>query len=251
MKTQLVPLSRITISGETLIRVQLSNEVITEYAAAMREGAEFPPVDLFPGSEGFYRIGDGFHRVKASGLAKRTEILAVVHEGDRNSALEFGIHANLKHGSRITNADKRKMVIMALDAWPDRSALALAELCGVSQPFVSKLRSERAITVIPPVLASQPQGVTLPPSSKYADQAPPTPTLPAPPQSAPQPPKPRRVHRAKSAATAGAPKRKPKPKNPTVDPETQEKLNVLQTLIASLSIPHRKILLKWLRIAVK
>jgi DNA repair exonuclease SbcCD ATPase subunit len=52
--------------------------------------------------------------------------------------------ANAKHGARRTNADKRHAVLMALEdeEYKRLSDHEIAELCRVTQPFVSKIRKE-------------------------------------------------------------------------------------------------------------
>jgi len=137
--------------GGTQARECMNSEAIQEYAASMSEGAEFPPVVLFFDGQ-VYWLGDGFHRVAAGRQAKQKTVLAEVHDGGFREALLFAVGANASHGLRRTNADKQRAVSRLLDdpewsQWTDRE---ISRRCGVSQPFVSQMRSERVITVITP-----------------------------------------------------------------------------------------------------
>ncbi|MDD3642958.1 MAG: hypothetical protein PHQ19_05810, partial [Candidatus Krumholzibacteria bacterium] len=62
-------------------------------------------------------------------------------------ALRHALGANAAHGHRRTNADKRRAVELALREFPKTPAIKIAEICGVSQPFVSAMKNED-ITVI-------------------------------------------------------------------------------------------------------
>jgi len=42
----------------------------------------------------------------------------------------------------LTPGDKRKAILLALKAWPDRSAHQIASQVGVSQPYVTELREQ-------------------------------------------------------------------------------------------------------------
>ncbi len=55
-------LESIRIDGNTQSRVELDQAVVAEYAEAMAEGAQFPPLIVF--FDGVHRwLGDGFHRL--------------------------------------------------------------------------------------------------------------------------------------------------------------------------------------------
>lgn len=141
----LVPLDSILSDATTQARHETDQAVAAEYAEAMRDGATFPPVVLYRDGGGTLRVGDGYHRVSAARLAGHAAIDAEVRAGGAMEALEHSIRANARHGLRFTNADKRRAVGLMLDdaEWsrlPDRE---IARRCGVSQPFVGKIRAER------------------------------------------------------------------------------------------------------------
>ncbi len=144
----MIKISTIRMDGGTQVRAAKDPGTVRDYAEAMHEGATFPPVVLF--QEGLnYWLADGFHRVEAATLAGLQEISADVHQGTLRDALVCALASNSSHGLRMTNADKRKVVGMALDdgemsEWSDRE---IGRWVGVSNRFVSNMRAERVCTV--------------------------------------------------------------------------------------------------------
>lgn len=149
-----IPLNLIRIDGGTQSRAMLSDVVIEEYAAAIRDGAEFPPVIIFyDGAE--HWLADGFHRVRAFIAAGVDHVPADVRQGTRRDAILFSVGANGAHGLRRTNDDKRRAVMTLLgDAeWSKWSDREIARQCAVHHSFVSRIRpslspsdSDRAYT---------------------------------------------------------------------------------------------------------
>ena len=131
------------MDGGTQMRQAIDEATVHEYAEAMAAGDRFPPVIVFhDGSD--YWLGDGFHRIRAVDYIGQTEIAADVRAGTRRDAILHAVSANRAHGLRRTNDDKRIAVFALLNdeewtKWADRE---IARQCGVSQPFVSKLRKE-------------------------------------------------------------------------------------------------------------
>ncbi len=64
----LLSLERIRTEG-TQVRVALSETVIREYAEAIEQGDEFPPIEVYY-DETAYWLADGFHRVQAAQQAE-------------------------------------------------------------------------------------------------------------------------------------------------------------------------------------
>src|ERR1700693_652374 len=89
-----------------------SQDVVEDYAEAMRNGIEFPPIDVFGNDDGPFHLGDGFHRLKADRLAHpdAKDIQCKVHPGDRDDALLFACGANAQHGLPCSRSDKLKAV---------------------------------------------------------------------------------------------------------------------------------------------
>lgn len=142
MKTEKIQNSVIRIDGGTQVRESIHSAVVTEYAEAMKAGAEFPPVMLFRDDKGALWLADGFHRVYAAREAGIEKIDCHVRPGSQRDALLWAAGANADHGIRRTNADKRRAVLTLLNdpEWSKWSDRKIAGACFVSQPFVSGLR---------------------------------------------------------------------------------------------------------------
>lgn len=136
-----ISLANIRVNGGTQSRAGINDDVVSDYAEAMQEGAEFPPlVVFFDGST--YWLADGFHRYEAASQAQQWEVMADIRQGTQRDAILHSVGANASHGLRRTNDDKRRAVLTLLNdekwgAWTDRE---IARQCSVSHPFVAKLR---------------------------------------------------------------------------------------------------------------
>jgi hypothetical protein len=119
----------------------INQKVVEEYAALMRKGTQFPPLDVFYDGT-LYVLADGFHREAAARMANQVWIDVNVHEGDRRAALLFAMRANSTHGLRRTSKDKRHAVEMLLKdpEWGLRSNVWIAEAAGVDQSSVATRR---------------------------------------------------------------------------------------------------------------
>lgn len=155
-----ININTIRIDGGTQSRVEIDNDVVSDYAEAIKVGMAFPPVVVFNDGADHW-LADGFHRFHAHKHAGKASIAAEVRDGTVRDAILYSVGANGTHGLRRTNADKRKSVgTMLADAvwmlWSDRK---IAESCGVSQPFVSGMRAPKVITVITPKAKKETGGV--------------------------------------------------------------------------------------------
>ncbi|MFV9474669.1 hypothetical protein ACM5Q9_09645 [Advenella sp. RU8] len=139
--TATLNISEVRIDGKTQSRVEMNNEVITEYANAVQEGAEFPPIHVFFDGAVWW-LADGFHRFHAHKQAGKDIIKAIVTQGTQRDAVLYSVGANASHGLRRTNADKRKAVMTLLEdsEWAGWSNREIARQCGVSDKFVAAVR---------------------------------------------------------------------------------------------------------------
>ncbi len=138
-----VTLDSIRTDGGTQPREYLNELVLSEYTEAMAVEADFPPVMVFyDGSH--YWLADGFHRYFAAKKHGMTVLAAEVQEGTRRDAVLYATGANVTHGLRRTNADKRRAVLTLLqdEEWQRWSNREIARQCGVTHTFVGKLRQE-------------------------------------------------------------------------------------------------------------
>jgi len=134
-----VLLQEIVVDLAIQARVAMSQTVVREYEQRMKAGDEFPPLTVFT-IEGKHILVDGAHRLEAAKRCGCQQIACIVQPGTRADAIKFALGANRGHGLQRTNADKRKCAEIALREFPGLSDGAIAELCGVSDRFVAKLR---------------------------------------------------------------------------------------------------------------
>jgi len=140
---QKVRIAQLRLDGGTQPRALTSDEMVDDYAEAMRVGTKFPLVVVFfDGTD--YWLADGFHRVLAAKKLGYTKIDAEIHQGTQRDAVLFSCGVNADHGLRRTNADKRRAVFKLLrdGEWGQWSSQEIARRCAVSSQFVGDLRRE-------------------------------------------------------------------------------------------------------------
>ncbi|BAQ63114.1 biosynthesis of aminoglycoside antibiotics (plasmid) [Geminocystis sp. NIES-3708] len=140
---QSVDISQIVDTPETQSRCKLDLETIEEYAELMESGVNFPPVILYFDGEKYY-LADGFHRLEAAKKCNLLTINAEVRQGSKSDAILYSVSANANHGLRRTSADKTKAVetVLKNEEWRKWSDNEIAKQCGVSHPFVGKIRAK-------------------------------------------------------------------------------------------------------------
>jgi uncharacterized ParB-like nuclease family protein len=142
-------LSAIRCDCGTQIRAAIHEPTVDEYAEAMTQKADFPPVVVFhDGSQ--YVLADGFHRVMAASRRGQKQISADVRQGTKSDALRFALGANALHGLKRTNADKRRSVELALAEWPKLSNREIARVCAVGETLVRDTRPNCAKSAVEP-----------------------------------------------------------------------------------------------------
>jgi hypothetical protein len=63
-----IPLDAIQVDPTVQQRAAgTSQDVVDDYAEAMRDGVAFPPIDVFGYDDGPFHLGNGFHRLDAFG----------------------------------------------------------------------------------------------------------------------------------------------------------------------------------------
>lgn len=139
---QSIAIAKIRMDGGTQPRAQIFEEVVAEYAEDMKQGSVFPPVTVYYDGEEYW-LADGFHRVRAKEAIGEIDITAEVYLGTQRDAVLYAVGANAAHGLRRTNADKYRSVERLLRdrEWNRWSNREIAKRCGVSDPFVGKIRS--------------------------------------------------------------------------------------------------------------
>ncbi|WP_026060102.1 ParB N-terminal domain-containing protein [Pseudaminobacter salicylatoxidans] len=74
-----IALGVIQIDGGTQSRASLNDQVVNDYADAIKAGATFPPIVVFYDGEAHW-LADGFHRFHACQRAGRTSIAADIRQ---------------------------------------------------------------------------------------------------------------------------------------------------------------------------
>lgn len=134
--------AEILINGGTQPRVSIDEQIVAEYAEALRNGATFPPVVVFHDGARHW-LAEGFHRLHAHRAAGVESIAVEIRDGTRRDAVLFSVGANSTHGLRRSNEDKRKAVMTLLedDEWRQWSDRKIAEACRVGHPLVAAVRA--------------------------------------------------------------------------------------------------------------
>ena len=107
-------LTQIRIDGGTQSRVEINNDVVSEYAEALKNGASFPQLIVFFDGVDYWLV-DGFHRYHAHKLACIDSADCAVHDGSLREAQLFSVGVNDTHGLRRSNGDKKKSIELLLN----------------------------------------------------------------------------------------------------------------------------------------
>jgi hypothetical protein len=163
-----VRLDSIAFDAGTQIRAAIDQQVVSDYAEAMTNGAVFPPIVLFHDGNQHY-LADGFHRFMAAQRIQAVDIPADVRAGTKDDALWFALGANKTNGKRLTDGDKRHAITLALQTWPDRSGARIAEQVGCSSMYVSTIKSGLSTTLDLPKRVTGRDGISYPASPSARD----------------------------------------------------------------------------------
>ena len=136
-----IPLAQIEIGAGTQARTRIDNALAEEYAEAMRDGAFFPPVIVFSDGKNTY-LADGFHRVEAARRCGFLDIDAIVEQGTARDALWYALGANKAHGMRMSRADVRRAIGLALQEFLELSNREIARQIGCGDQLVGEVRAE-------------------------------------------------------------------------------------------------------------
>jgi hypothetical protein len=136
-----IALVNIGINDSIQARLQTREDVVDDYAEAMRNGAVFPPLTVYLERD-TYLLADGLHRYRAAERAGQTNFRCEVRRGGLRDAILFAAGANATHGCPRSKKDKRRAVLKLLndDEWRRWADREIARLCNVSHQLVAKLR---------------------------------------------------------------------------------------------------------------
>jgi hypothetical protein len=138
-----IALNKLTADPEINPRKEVDNDNVERLVKLIKQEVRLRPIIVFK-DEDVFNIVDGFHRYAAYKKVGENHIQCKVREGTREKAMIHACSSNVGHGKRLTNDDKRRIVtrLLTIDKSKKWSDGKIAEKCGVSQPFVSKLRHE-------------------------------------------------------------------------------------------------------------
>jgi len=136
-----VKLDQIVFDAGTQIREALDQQVVSDYAEAMTNGAQFPLVVLFHDGNKHY-LADGFHRFMAAQRIQARDIDAEVNAGTKEDAIWFALGANRTNGKRLSEHDKQHAVAIAIQLWPMKMNREIAAQVGCSESLVSKISNK-------------------------------------------------------------------------------------------------------------
>ncbi len=151
-------LASLIVQADYQVRASTSQSAIDDYRDAIiaADGFPFPPIKVV----GNYCV-DGFHRIAAvkavradpaTTPALRIKLASVpvvkLPTSDdctdvREVALREALGSNHSHGVRLTRKDKRRMIELASERWPDASDREIGRMVGVTHNTVAKVRRPR------------------------------------------------------------------------------------------------------------
>jgi hypothetical protein len=104
-----LPLVGITVDQSLQVRVGgLDGDHLDSIVTKLTNGGEIDrAIVVFRNADGEYLLADGFHRLEAYKRVGRKAVVCEVHDGDWEAARLYAETANMEHGLRINNEDKR------------------------------------------------------------------------------------------------------------------------------------------------
>ena len=135
-----IDIKAIRTDGGTQVRSSLIQTQVDEYASQMREGDEFPIIDVFhDGSD--YWLADGFHRYFAQKANGALEVECNVHQGTVRDAIWFAIAANKNRGIDLTLQEKKANAEKLLrdEIWGKLSYSEIGKHVGLSKMTISRI----------------------------------------------------------------------------------------------------------------
>ena len=141
-----IPISRVDVDPELQVRIGPSGDVVENWASLIKDGHVFPPVICYYDGHHTW-LADGFRRIAATRAAGEKEIKAVIRAGTKSMAIEYALTCNGRHGTPLTNDEKRRAVVMALglEHLAKRTDRQIADHIGcVTSRMVFNIRKELA-----------------------------------------------------------------------------------------------------------
>lgn len=144
-KSVSLPVASLVVDDPDLhIRVTKNGDHLAMLIDAFKEGSPVPPIVVVHDGSA-YRVVDGFYRVKAACIAGLKVIEAKVLAGGKRDAILMACGMNAtQFGLPRSRADKHRAVevLLADEKWSKWSDSEIAKACGVSAPFVAKMKKQ-------------------------------------------------------------------------------------------------------------
>ncbi len=107
-----LPLIGITVDQSLQVRVGgLDADHLDSIITKLTNGGEIDrAIVVFRTPDGKYLLADGFHRLEAYKRVGRKTVVCEVHDGDWEAARLYAETANMEHGLRINNEDKKSIL---------------------------------------------------------------------------------------------------------------------------------------------
>ena len=113
-------------ASQCQIRDKTTDTTVRNYATAMQNGAEFPPV-LVANLNGVYHLVDGFHRIEAIKYLGIPFCQARIIEVESIEEMRYeAVKANLTNGRQLTQKEKAKALDYYIQAGKHLTGLSLA-----------------------------------------------------------------------------------------------------------------------------
>jgi hypothetical protein len=139
IRVVVLPLSALKLDPTIQCRANGVNQgTVKRYAERMKAGDKFPPLEAVQDGN-VMLLADGWHRYEAALLAGFKSFEVRIRPGTRGDAVELAIRLNLPHGRPLAGQDTRRRVELALHELRDRSDGYIADLCKVTQSYVSRI----------------------------------------------------------------------------------------------------------------
>ena len=135
-----LPLQKICYDQGTQFRKDGDPKVQEEYAALMKEGVVFPPVEIIFDGQGYY-LWDGFTRFFAATEIGAPHIACHVTNGSLRDAQILACSANKTNGQARSSQTKRGIIefLLADDVWGKKTHEEMATHAGVTHSYVSRV----------------------------------------------------------------------------------------------------------------
>jgi len=138
-----VPIKDIVTDCKTQQR-SVDDDVVKRYAALMKDGAKFRPVEIIADSKKGNFLWDGFHRYFAAIKLGKKYIEANMIEGTQRDAIYLSFSANSENAFPRQPGTVKEIVekILKDEEWSKMSQNDIARHVGCTKQFVSKIKSE-------------------------------------------------------------------------------------------------------------